>query len=180
MISPRGELQGHMSGVEKRPRIQPKGELQGHMSGVERVRNRRGDKCPEVRVIWRGAVERLVPTVSHLTRPILAGSPPLEERSWVATPDWGEDPVVLIHVGEDQFNANQEDAGFTHHVRNTYHLLGCAQRIRRGPNGPDQQEATTAGDVARVPDEGKSAKTHTKWSVTEKVANMFSTTTVPR
>ena len=47
--------------------------------------DRRGDDCPEVRVLWQGAVGRPVQAASHSTRPLLAGSPPLEERSWVPT-----------------------------------------------------------------------------------------------
>ena len=55
-----------------------------HVWGGE-SQDRRGDECPEVRVLWQGAVERPVQAASHPTRPLLAGSPPLEERSWVST-----------------------------------------------------------------------------------------------
>ena len=71
-----------------------------HVWGGE-TRDRRGNECPEVRVVWRGTVERPVPAVSHPARPILAGSPPLEERSWVATPigrkiQWGSSTLQRI------------------------------------------------------------------------------------
>ena len=75
----------HVWGGEETKDPAERKNCRGTCLGWERVRDRRGDKCPEVRVIWQGAVERPVPAVSHPTRPILAGSPPLEERSWVAT-----------------------------------------------------------------------------------------------
>ena len=46
---------------------------------------RQGDDCPEVMVLWQGAVGLPVQAIPPSTRPFLAGSPPLEERSWVPT-----------------------------------------------------------------------------------------------
>ena len=74
----------HVWGGEKTKDPAERRTAGAHVWGGE-SHDRRGDECPEVRVVWRGAVERPVPAVSHPTRPILAGSPPLEERSWVAT-----------------------------------------------------------------------------------------------
>ena len=73
-----------------------------HAWGGE-TRDRRGNECPEVRVVWGGTVERPAPIVSHPARPRLAGSPPLEERSWVATPigrkiQWGSSTLQRIRT----------------------------------------------------------------------------------
>ena len=46
---------------------------------------RQGDDHPEVVVLWQGAVGLPVQAVPPSTRPFLAGSPPLEERSWMPT-----------------------------------------------------------------------------------------------
>ena len=46
---------------------------------------RQGDDHPEVVVLWQGAVKLPVQAVPPSTRPFLAGSPPLEERSWMPT-----------------------------------------------------------------------------------------------
>ena len=43
------------------------------------------DECMEIRVVWGGTIESPVPIVSH-PRPRRSASPPLPERSWMATP----------------------------------------------------------------------------------------------
>ena len=45
-----------------------------------------GNDRPEVIVLWQGTAEQPAQSACTLTRPFIAGSPPLEERSWIPTP----------------------------------------------------------------------------------------------
>ena len=47
--------------------------------------NEQEDECMEIRVVWGGTIENPVPIVPH-PRPRMPESPPLPERSWLATP----------------------------------------------------------------------------------------------
>ena len=98
-----------------------------HVWGGE-TRDRRGNECSEVRVVWGGTVERPVPIVSLPTIPRLVGSPPLEERSWLATPIGRKIQLGSSTLQRNQNNPNQADVDCTHCIKHTYHFPGCAQR----------------------------------------------------
>ena len=123
---------------------------------------RQGDDCPEVMVLWQGAVGLPVQAIPPSTRPFLAGSPPLEERSWV--PTQAGEKIQLFSSTLERISSSPVKrmlvSPITLEIPTT--SSGVDQGERHAPNGLDLQEETVAGDVARMSDEGESTKAHPK------------------